>query len=453
MKPHRPTIIVLAIALLALFAGNIVAAPLGTAFTYQGQLADGGSAANGVYDLKFTLFDTNSGGSAIAGPVTNATVAVSNGLFTVTLDFGSGIFIGDARWLEVAVQTNGGSGFTTLTPRQQLTPAPYAFYAPSAGTANSASNLLGVLAGGLLSGTYSNALNFNNPANSYSGSGSQLTGIGTSALADNSVTSAKIVDGAVNTADIADGAVSTAKLADNSVTSAKIVDGTVTTADIADSQVTTAKLADNAVTSAKIAASTITSADLASDSASLAQVSGGRMAVSGSSVGVGTAAPTALLDVAGNARVQGLLRSGSESGTSYPPSPAGLVVRRINSYDLGANQVVAVVSNTQHNAKITLERDGTYGGFLIRYPATPGDLIIAAMGIDTSGAQKNFYKVVAYNAAAGTQQVYYDTNYMVHFECTFGDTYDSGQHLTQVILSRESGDYFWSGTLMSTYNQ
>ncbi|NMD21717.1 MAG: hypothetical protein GYA76_15935 [Verrucomicrobia bacterium] len=39
------------------------------------------------------------------------------------------MFDGSARWLEIAVRTNGDTAFTTLTPRQQLTPAPYALYA------------------------------------------------------------------------------------------------------------------------------------------------------------------------------------------------------------------------------------------------------------------------------------------------------------------------------------
>ena len=111
----------------------------GTAFTYQGRLADGASAANGSYDLRFTLFDsTNLPGTIVAGPVTNSATAVSNGLFTVTLDFGAAVFDGSSRFLEVATRTNlGGAGsFTTLSPRQKLTSAPYAVRAANASLAS-----------------------------------------------------------------------------------------------------------------------------------------------------------------------------------------------------------------------------------------------------------------------------------------------------------------------------
>ena len=72
----------------------------GTAFTYQGQLTDSSAAANGSYDLQFTLYDAGGGGNVVAGPLTNTAVAVSNGLFLVRLDFGSA-FTGSARWLEI----------------------------------------------------------------------------------------------------------------------------------------------------------------------------------------------------------------------------------------------------------------------------------------------------------------------------------------------------------------
>jgi hypothetical protein len=101
----------------------------GTAFTYQGRLSDGTNSANGVYDLQFTIYDTPIGFNTIAGPITNSAVNVSNGLFTVALDFGANPFTGAARYLDIAARTNGTGAFVTLSPRQKLTPAPYAMTA------------------------------------------------------------------------------------------------------------------------------------------------------------------------------------------------------------------------------------------------------------------------------------------------------------------------------------
>src|SRR5208282_2784577 len=111
----------------------------GTAFTYQGRLNSSGAPASGTYNLTFSLFNVNSGGVPVAGPVTNNAVAVSNGLFTVLIDFGSAVFTGANYWLQIGVESNGISSFTTLTPRQQLTPTPYAIFA------NTSSNLSGTV--------------------------------------------------------------------------------------------------------------------------------------------------------------------------------------------------------------------------------------------------------------------------------------------------------------------
>jgi hypothetical protein len=100
-------------------------AAVGSGFTYQGRLTQGGSPANGTYDFQFTLYDAPSGGNIAGGPLTVSSLTVSNGLFTVQLDFGPSAFQGSARWLEIAVRPTGGS-YTTLTPRQPLTAAPYA---------------------------------------------------------------------------------------------------------------------------------------------------------------------------------------------------------------------------------------------------------------------------------------------------------------------------------------
>lgn len=109
----------------------------GTAFTYQGQLYDSGSSANGSYDLQFTLYNAPDGGYAISGTVTNLAVGVTNGLFTTTLDFGAAVY-GNAIWLAISVSPNGANNYVSLTPLQALTPTPSALYATSAGSTFSA---------------------------------------------------------------------------------------------------------------------------------------------------------------------------------------------------------------------------------------------------------------------------------------------------------------------------
>lgn len=123
-------------------AAAISAADLGTTFNYQGRLGHGGGAANGLYDFTFGLFDAPAGPNQVGATVAAAGVGVTNGLFTVPLDFGSGAVGGTAYWLEMAVRTNGAGGFTTLTPRQRLLPVPQAIFAVEAGQAGVASGVV-----------------------------------------------------------------------------------------------------------------------------------------------------------------------------------------------------------------------------------------------------------------------------------------------------------------------
>jgi hypothetical protein len=111
---------------------------------YQGNLrGSGGVRVDGSFDLTFTLFDSsNVPGSVIAGPLTNAATAVSNGLFSVTLDFGASPFNGSPCWLEMGVRTNGRGAFTILAPRQLITSTPYAVQALNAGNAVNYSGII-----------------------------------------------------------------------------------------------------------------------------------------------------------------------------------------------------------------------------------------------------------------------------------------------------------------------
>lgn len=121
----------------------------GTAFTYQGRLNAAAGPANGNYDCTFTLFNATNSGPAVSGTITNSGTLVSNGLFQVALDFGSNPYgNGAPLWLEIGVRTNGDPAFSTLAPRQPLTPSPYAIYAEWA----NAANLVGPVPAGNLSG-------------------------------------------------------------------------------------------------------------------------------------------------------------------------------------------------------------------------------------------------------------------------------------------------------------
>lgn len=96
-----------------------------TAFTYQGRLTDAGNAAAGIYDLQFDLYDALSGGAQVGTTQTVSGVTVTNGIFTVQLDFGASAFPGADRYLEIRVKKPVEGSYTTLNPRQPVTSVPY----------------------------------------------------------------------------------------------------------------------------------------------------------------------------------------------------------------------------------------------------------------------------------------------------------------------------------------
>ena len=105
-------------------------APLGSGFSFQGQLREGGVPFSGTTDLEFTLWDAEVGGTQIGATLRKDAVTVGNGLFTCLLDFGADAFNGQQRWLAVRVRAPAGAGsFTALSPRQAILAAPYALYA------------------------------------------------------------------------------------------------------------------------------------------------------------------------------------------------------------------------------------------------------------------------------------------------------------------------------------
>jgi hypothetical protein len=131
--PRRAVVVLSLPFVVALSASSGRAAAVGTAFTYQGRLSDGGLAGNAAYDFQFTLYDAPTGGSQVGPLVIRDDVSVASGLFTVALDFGA-VFTGAALFLEIAVRPGSSTGaYATFGGRQELTPSPQAVFSAVTG--------------------------------------------------------------------------------------------------------------------------------------------------------------------------------------------------------------------------------------------------------------------------------------------------------------------------------
>ena len=127
---------VLALTLAAGRTNLCWAAPMGTAFTYQGRLTDANNPADGLYDLRFRLYDSPAAGAQKGNTIDIGELDVVDGYLTIELNFGGEVFDGNARWLEIGVrpgQLKDPNQYTALGPRQQVNPTPYALYAKTAG--------------------------------------------------------------------------------------------------------------------------------------------------------------------------------------------------------------------------------------------------------------------------------------------------------------------------------
>jgi len=165
----------------------------GTTFTYQGRLTGDGAPAVGRYDLTFTLFDAATRGSVVGTSNEVRSIEVSNGLFTVELDFGSKAFTGADRWLEIALRpASSPDDYVALSPRQPITTTPYAITASKLSGPLPASQLTGTLPSARLNGIYSGALTFSNAANTLAGNGAALTGLNAAALASGTIPDARL---------------------------------------------------------------------------------------------------------------------------------------------------------------------------------------------------------------------------------------------------------------------
>ncbi len=127
----RPNLVLATAAVLIALLSSTAVGQIGTGFTYQGQLNDGGAPVNAPSArVIFRLWNAETGGTQIGADCVAQPVAISQGIFTTVVDFGGSAFTGEARWLEIGVDTAGGTNYTWLTPRQSVTAAPTALYAP-----------------------------------------------------------------------------------------------------------------------------------------------------------------------------------------------------------------------------------------------------------------------------------------------------------------------------------
>jgi hypothetical protein len=104
--------------------------PVDSTFTYQGQLRNAGQLVNGSVDVRFTLWDSDVGGTQIGNTNSFTNYPLTDGRFALGLNFGNGAFNGDQRWVQVEFRSPAGVGqYLTLNPRDKIMATPYALYA------------------------------------------------------------------------------------------------------------------------------------------------------------------------------------------------------------------------------------------------------------------------------------------------------------------------------------
>jgi len=237
MRNNHSSHALLLVLCVVFILGGMANATVPDRMSYQGFLTDstGSAVPDGPYDMRFCLFNDETGGSQLDWNSPNGEeqrVQVDGGVYNIQLGsvfpLNPDTFSDGTAWLEITIYHPETATWETLSPRQEITSVPYALKAGSADT----------LAGHSLADLNASYVN--------SGESSAVT---TQMIKDNSITASdlaadavaadEIADGAVHSAELADSAVTADKLAANSVGSSHIIDGSVTSDDLAGDYVST----------------------------------------------------------------------------------------------------------------------------------------------------------------------------------------------------------------------
>ncbi len=298
-----------------------------TTFTYQGELSESGTPAEGMYEFQVRLLDSI--GTQIGTTQTPVTEVV-DGRFTINLDFGAGAFTADYREIEISVRSvMAGGGFTTLSPNQPLTSTPVAQFAlagnegpvgpagpegpegPQGPQGNQGPQGIQGEQGptgpegpegpqgpqgdpgttswlGLndIPAGFADGIDNDTNTTYTAGQGLQLAG-----------TIFSIPSNSLNASLIAADSIGASELANNAVATANIIDGQVTGADIASNAITNAKMANNSVGSNEIITDSVNASDLTRNSSSMIEVSGGLVTSTGSRIGINSTLPSDSLEI------------------------------------------------------------------------------------------------------------------------------------------------------------
>ena len=402
MKNFKPFFKSASRALVALGLGVMVSPTLFAAapaeINYQGKLTDSsGIPFNGTKNITFSFWDNASvgAGSQLGGDKTVNNVNVVNGVFNAVIDVSGIPFLTNQNvYLQIRID---GSNFGPS--RQKLVAAPFALAvaAGAVGTTELAANA--VTSAKIVDGTIAAADLAVGAITVSGGFGGSITDgtVDANDLAAGAVTSAKILDGTIATGDLTNNAIDVNKLAADAVTSAKILDGTIATGDLANNAIDVNKLAADAVTSAKILDGTIASGDLANNAVTSAKIQDGTIvnadfsataadALAASKVKGGTFASGTAFVFPDQVTMQGDLVVGS-GGTALAK-----YLSAIRNYD-----VPNLTADTSDTFTITVTGAAAGDGVVV----TPPSGWAASLFLNAHVSGANTVTVTVYNAGTG----------------------------------------------------